>query len=29
MKDDWLRPWYTEAIANCRTRYQHEQKSTR
>ena len=25
MKDDWLRAWYTEAIANCRIRYQREQ----
>jgi len=24
MEDDWLRAWYTEAIANCRIRYQHE-----
>ena len=29
MEDDWLRAWYTEAIANCRIRYQHEQESTR
>ena len=25
---DWLRAWYTEAIANCRIRYQREQRST-
>jgi hypothetical protein len=25
MEDDWLRAWYTEAIANCRIRYQREQ----
>jgi phage shock protein A len=24
MEDDWLRAWYTEAIANCRIRYPHE-----
>ena len=24
MEGDWLRAWYTEAIANCRIRYQHE-----
>jgi hypothetical protein len=24
MEDDWLRAWYTEAIANCRIRYQRE-----
>jgi hypothetical protein len=24
-EDDWLRAWYTEAIANCRIRYQREQ----
>jgi PspA/IM30 family protein len=24
MEDDWLRAWYTEAIANCRIRYRHE-----
>jgi phage shock protein A len=29
MEDDWLRAWYTEAIANCRIRYQREQESTR
>jgi phage shock protein A len=29
MKDDWLRAWYAEAIANCRIRYQHLQESTR
>ena len=29
MEDDWLRAWYTEAIANCRIRYQHEHESTR
>jgi hypothetical protein len=29
MEDDWLRAWYTEAIANCRSRYQREQESTR
>lgn len=29
MEDDWLHAWYTEAIANCRIRYQHEQESTR
>jgi hypothetical protein len=29
MEDDWLRTWYTEAIANCRIRYQREQESTR
>ena len=29
MEDDWLRAWYTEAIANCRIRYQHEQESRR
>ena len=29
MEDDWLRAWYTEAIANCRIRYQHERESTR
>ena len=29
MEDDWLRAWYTEAIANCRMRYQREQESTR
>jgi hypothetical protein len=29
MEDDWLRAWYTEAMANCRIRYQHEQESTR
>ena len=28
MEDDWLRAWYTEAIANCRIRYQREQEST-
>ena len=27
-EDDWLRAWYTEAIANCRIRYQREQEST-
>jgi len=27
MEDDWLRAWYTEAIANCRIRYQREQDS--
>jgi phage shock protein A len=25
MESDWLRAWYTEAIANCRVRYQREQ----
>jgi hypothetical protein len=25
MEDDWLRAWYTEAIANCRIRHQREQ----
>lgn len=29
MESDWLRAWYTEAIANCRIRYQREQGSTR
>jgi hypothetical protein len=29
MEDDWLRAWYTEAIANCRIRYQREQESAR
>jgi hypothetical protein len=29
MESDWLRAWYTEAIANCRIRYQPEQGSTR
>lgn len=29
MENDWLRAWYTEAIANCRIRYQREQGSTR
>ena len=29
VEDDWLRAWYTEAIANCRIRYQREQESTR
>ena len=29
MEDDWLRAWYTEAIANCRIRYQRERESTR
>lgn len=29
MESDWLRAWYTEAIANCRIRYQREQESTR
>ena len=29
MEDDWLHAWYTEAIANCRIRYQREQESTR
>jgi hypothetical protein len=29
MEDDWLRAWYTEAIANCRIRYQREQESPR
>jgi hypothetical protein len=28
MEDEWLRAWYTEAIANCRIRYQREQEST-
>ena len=28
-EDDWLRAWYTEAIANCRIRYQREQESAR
>jgi len=27
MEDDWLRAWYTEAIANCRIRYQHEEST--
>jgi hypothetical protein len=25
VESDWLRAWYAEAIANCRTRYQREQ----
>src|SRR5712691_446406 len=29
MESDRLRAWYTEAIANCRVRYQREQGSTR
>ena len=29
MESDRLRAWYTEAIANCRIRYQREQESTR
>ena len=29
MESDGLRAWYTEAIANCRIRYQREQESTR
>lgn len=29
MKDDWLRAWYSEAIASCRMRYQRDQDSTR
>lgn len=29
MESDWLRAWYTEAIVNCRIRYQREQGSTR
>ena len=29
MESDWLRAWYTEAIANCRIRYQREQGSKR
>jgi hypothetical protein len=29
MENDWLRAWRTEAIANCRIRYQREQGSTR
>jgi hypothetical protein len=29
MEDDWLRAWYTEAIANCRIRYQRDRESTR
>jgi hypothetical protein len=29
MESDWLRAWYTEAIANCRIRYQREQGGTR
>jgi hypothetical protein len=29
MESDWLRAWYTEAIANCRIRNQREQGSTR
>ena len=29
MENDWLRAWYTEAIANCRIRYQREQGNTR
>lgn len=29
MEKDWLRAWYTEAIANCRIRYQREQGSAR
>ena len=28
-ESDWLRAWYTEAIANCRIRYQREQGDTR
>jgi hypothetical protein len=28
MESDWLRAWYTEAIANCRIRYQREQGNT-
>ena len=27
-ENDWLRAWYTEAIANCRIRYQGGQRST-
>jgi len=27
-ESDWLRAWYTEAMANCRIRYQREQGST-
>ena len=26
-EDDWLRAWYTEAIANCRIRYQREEST--
>lgn len=29
MESDWLRAWYTEAVANCRIRYQREPGSTR
>ena len=29
IESDWLRAWYTEAIANCRIRYQREQGITR
>ncbi len=29
MESDWLRAWYTEAIANCRIRYQRGRGSTR
>ena len=29
MESDWLRAWYTEAIANCRIRYQREQGTHR
>ena len=28
MESDWLRAWYTEAIANCRIRYRREQGNT-
>ena len=29
MEGDWLRAWYTEAIANCRIRYRREQEPPR
>jgi hypothetical protein len=29
MESDWLRAWYTEAIANCLIRYQRDRGSTR
>jgi phage shock protein A len=29
MEGDWLRAWYTEAMANCRIRYQREQRPPR
>jgi hypothetical protein len=28
MEGDWLRAWYTEAIANCRIRYQRDEGNT-